>query len=87
MVQQGMHEELRVCDIRAQLKEQLTTLDFAQRLWKLFRVLISGAINTFRETLGETTDMIMEAVDDHIEVFFVQALQLDTFTLKMEFDE
>ena len=42
------NDELRVCDIRAQMKDQLTTLDFAQRLWQLFRALISGTIDTFR---------------------------------------
>jgi len=30
--------------------------------------------------------MIMTAIDDRIETFFVQALQLDVFTLEMEFE-
>jgi len=80
------NEELRVCDIRAQMKDQLTALDFAQRLWQLFRALISGTIDTFRKRLGETAGMIMTAIDDRIEAFFVQALQLDVFTLEMEFE-
>ena len=80
------NEELRVCDIRARMKDQLTALDFAQRLWQLFRALISGTIDTFRKRLGETAGMIMAAIDDRIEAFFVQALQLDVFTLEMEFE-
>ncbi|HEB63436.1 MAG TPA: hypothetical protein ENJ07_03040 [Gammaproteobacteria bacterium] len=68
------NEEFRVCDIRAQMKDQLTTLDFAQRLWQLFRALISGTIDAFRKRLGETAEMIMAAIDDRIEEFFVQAL-------------
>ena len=79
------NEELRVCDIRAQMKDQLTTLDFAQRLWQLFRSLISGTIDAFRKRLGETAEMIMAAIDDRIEEFFAQALQLDVFMLEMEF--
>ncbi|NOZ51881.1 MAG: hypothetical protein GXP08_01875, partial [Gammaproteobacteria bacterium] len=36
------NNDLRICDVRSQLKEQLTTLDFAQRLWQLFRALITN---------------------------------------------
>lgn len=79
------HEDLRVCDIRSQMKDQLTTLDFAQRLWQLFRALISGTIEGFKKKLGKTAEVVMTAIDDRIEAFFVQALQLDAFTLEMEF--
>jgi len=77
--------ELRVCDIRSRIKEQITTLDFAQRLWHLFRALISGALDGIKNKLGKKTEIIMLAIDKRIEDFFVQALQLDAFTLKMEF--
>ena len=80
------NDELRICDVRSQMKDQLTTLDFAQRLWQLFRALISGTIDSFRKRLGETAGMIMAAIDDRIEEFFVQAPQLDVFTLEMEFE-
>jgi len=79
-------DELRVCDIRGQMKDQLTTLDFAQRLWQLFRALISGTIEGFKKKLGKTVDIVMTAIDDRIEAFFIQALQLDTFTMKLEFE-
>ena len=78
-------DERRVCDIRAQIKDQLTTLDFAQRLWQLFRALVSGTIDSYKKALGRTAEIIMEAIDGRIEEFFSQALQLDVFTLKMEF--
>ena len=80
------NDELRVCDIRASVKDQLTTLDFAQRLWQLFRALISGTIEGFKEELGKTAGIIMTAIDERIDEFFVQALQLDAFTLEMEFE-
>lgn len=79
------NDELRVCDIRSRMKEQLTTLDFAQRLWQLFRALISGVIDGFKEKLGEMAGSIMTAIENRVDEFFVQALQLDAFTLKMEF--
>jgi hypothetical protein len=78
-------DELRICDVRSRMKEQLTTLDFAQRLWQLFRALISGAIDRFKKELGKMTETIRAAIDDRIDEFFAQALQLDVFTLKMEF--
>lgn len=78
-------DELRICDIRSQIKDQLTTLDFAQRLWELFRVLINGALSGIEKQLGNKKEIIMTAIDERIEAFFVQALQLDTFTLEMEF--
>jgi len=79
------NDELRICDVRSQMKEQLTTLDFAQRLWQLFRALISGTIDGFKEKLGEMVEIVMQEIDVRIDEFFVQALQLDIFTLKMEF--
>ncbi len=79
------NDEHRVCDIRASVQDQLTTLDVAQRLWQLFRALISGTIEEFKKKLGETAGVIMAAIDDRIGEFFVQALQLDAFTLEMEF--
>ena len=64
-------EERRVCDIRAQIKDQLTTLDFAQRLWQLFRALVSGTID-YKKALGRTAEIIMEAIDGRIEEFFLR---------------
>ena len=82
---QQQDTELRVCDIRSRIKDQMTTLDFAQRLWQVFRALISGALDGIKNKFGKTTDIIMLAIDKRVEDFFVQALQLDVFTLEMEF--
>ena len=79
------NNDLRICDVRSQLKEQLTTLDFAQRLWQLFRALINGALDGLKEKFGKLTQAVMMVIDTRIDEFFVQALQLDIFTLKMEF--
>jgi len=79
------NEALRVFDIRSQVQDQLTTLDFAKRLWQLFRALISGTLDQFTDKIGETTDEIMKAIDHRVSDFFIQALQLDTFTLQMEY--
>ena len=78
-------DELRVCDIRSHIKNQLTTLDFAQRLWQLFRALIGSAIDGVKKQFGNKTEIIMMAIDERVEEYFIQALQLDIVTLEMEF--
>jgi SRSO17 transposase len=80
------YDDLRVCDMRASIKDQLKTLDYAQRLWHLFRALICNALDKISVSLGETADEIIQAIDRQVECFFVNALQLDVFTMKMEFE-
>jgi len=80
------NDDLRVCDIRSQVQDQITTLDFAKRLWSLFRAIISGALDELKSKIGKSTDMVMTAIDERVNGFFKQALQLDVFTLKMEFE-
>ncbi len=41
-------DDLRVCDIRSQVQDQITTLDFAKKLWSLFRAIISGTLNELK---------------------------------------
>jgi len=84
--EKGENETSRVCDVRAQVKDQITTLDFGKRLWQLFRALIHEVLDNFRQKTGEAVDEIMEQIDRRISGFFIQALQLDEFTLKMEYD-
>ena len=74
----------RVCDVRSHLNTQLETLDFAKRLWGLFQVLINGALEGIREQIGSTVDTVMSVIEESIQDFFVQALQLDTFTMGLE---
>ncbi len=54
-------------------------------MWQLFRALINGVMDGLKEKLGKMVETVMEAIDARIDEFFVQALQLDIFTLKMEF--
>jgi len=80
------NEDLRISDIRSQVNDQVTTLDFAKRLWQLFRALISGALDNLNQGIKKSSKAIMDVIDDRVSQFFTQALQLDTFTLKMEFE-
>ncbi len=55
-----------------------------QRLWGLFRCLINNTIEQFRTELGEVADQIISALEHTINGFFMQALQMDSFTLELE---
>ena len=74
----------RVGDIRSQIQGQLDSLNFAGRLWQIFRAIISGTLTELRATLGCSVDTVMLAVDKRIHEFFVRSLQLDTFTMQLE---
>jgi hypothetical protein len=46
--------------------------------------LIAEAVDGLQETLGEATAVVMSAIDEQVQRFVVQALQLDEFTLQLE---
>ena len=82
------HEDgaLKVCEIRSRLKDQLASLDYAKNLWRLFRVLIHDALGESKGKTGAAADIVMDAIDSRVHEFFVRSLQLDAFTLAMEFE-
>lgn len=71
-------------EVRSTLIEQLTRLDFARQLWGCFRTLISEALIELNDHLGMTVESLLTQIDQHVQRFFVQALQLDEFTLQLE---
>ncbi len=77
-------ESRRLCTVRADLSDNLTSINFATRLWATFRVIITGALEELRVVLGDETDKVITAIDIHIQRFFMQALQLDSTTLSLE---
>jgi hypothetical protein len=78
--------EARIGDARANIQDQLDTLNFAGRLWQIFRAIICGSLHDLQKTLGCTVDEIMRVIDQRVHDFFVRSLQLDAFTLQMEYD-
>ena len=82
---QHKNKEMRVCDTRAQVQDQLCSLNFAHHLWRLFRALIHDAVEGIQRDIGGATDIVMTAIDDRVREFFVKSLQLDAFTLELEF--
>lgn len=76
----------RIGDVRAQIQDQLDAMSFAGRLWEIFRSIITGALQELKNTLGCSAGAIMAAIDKRVTDFFVQSLQLDTFTLQLEYE-
>ena len=77
---------VRIGDIRSEIQEQLDALSFAGRLWQIFRAIISGTLNELQATLGCSVDTVMLAIDKRIHEFFVRSLQLDAFTMRLEYE-
>lgn len=61
------------CDSRNKSMAGLQHLDFGKRLWAVFRVLIIESI----QSLGDTGEEIIQLIEENINAFFIQALQLD----------
>lgn len=78
--------DLRACDVRAHIKTQLNVMSFAGDLWKIFRIIISESIKGLQDVICCSTDIVMQKIDDRMNDFFVQSLQLDTFTMQLEYE-
>lgn len=79
-------QEVRIGDARSNIQDQLDTLSFAGRLWQIFRAIISGSLHELQKKLGCEVGTVMQAIDQRVQEFFIQSLQLDVFTLQMEYD-
>ena len=75
---------LQVSAVRSQMVEGLMNLSFAKRLWGLFQALINHGLSGIQAHLSCSVDFVMSAIEETINNFFMQALQLDTFTLRLE---
>ncbi len=80
----ALEQSRRPCEVRRDLSEGLLHLSFGQRLWGLFSSLINGTLEFFRAELGNVVDQMMVVIEQCINDFFTQALQLDFFTLALE---
>ena len=59
-------------------------ISFVGKRWQVFRAVICGALDGLKAMLGDAVAMVMDAIDAHIECWFVQVLQLDVKTLRLE---
>ena len=70
--------------VRNQIIANATAIDHATRLWHVFHAVIAGALDELKTELGDMLSRVMETIERHVENFFVQSLQLDIRTLRLE---
>ena len=85
----GLHrpvcEGVAACVLRCRrISGNAVQIGFAAQLWQVFRALISGALDELKTLLGDAATLVMETIEAHVQGFFVQALQLDPRTLRLE---
>lgn len=73
-----------IAGVRQALCSNSTDISFAGKLWQVFRAVITGALEGLKAVMGDAAAMVMEAIDAHIECWFLQVLQLDARTLRLE---
>ncbi len=79
-------QDARIGDIRSQIQDKMDVLSFAGRLWQIFRAIISGTLNELKLMLGCSVDTVMLEIDNRVHEFFIRSLQLDTFTMRLEYE-
>ncbi len=73
-----------VSKVRNSLEESLCSLNFASKLWGLFKALIAGALSDIIGLNEEDKRKILESIDQTVVNFFTQVMQMDNFTLRQE---
>ena len=84
VIAQSRQPSSGIADMRQQLTANATTIDYATRLWLLFRALIPGVLDEMNALLGDASSQVMETIEHHVQSFFVKSLQLDVRTLRLE---
>lgn len=84
VIAKSLHQASGISDMRNQITANATSIDYAARLWQVFRAVIAGALDELKILLGDMVAQVMETIERHAQSFFVQALQLDVRTLRLE---
>ena len=73
-----------IAGVRQAMCSNSTDISFAGKLWQVFRAVITGALDSLKAVMGDAVAMVIDAIDAHIEYWFLQVLQLDARTLRLE---
>ena len=84
VIAKSLHEANGIADMRQQITANATSIDYASRLWQVFRAVIAGALDEMTMLIEDMASEVMGAIERHVQSFFVQALQLDVRTLRLE---
>jgi len=74
----------RLSEARNDFEESLSGLNFASKLWGLFKALIAGALTQMASLTSTEKDDVLSKIDQTVIDFFTQVLQMDSFTLRQE---
>jgi hypothetical protein len=80
----SLNQEGGVSDMRQKLTENATSIDYATRLWPVFQSILSGALNEIKNEIEDSFGKITQTIDKHIQEFFMQTLQLNVKTMRLE---
>jgi phage-related minor tail protein len=56
-------------EVRSSLSHNLRDINYAARLWQVFKAIISGALNELKELLGDAVTLVIETIEKHINCF------------------
>lgn len=73
-----------ITQVRQSFCQNSADISYAGRLWQVFQAIITGALDELKAILGDTVTLVLETIEAHIQCFFVQALQLDPKTMRLE---
>ncbi|WP_191321813.1 transposase [Colwellia sp. C1TZA3] len=74
----------RLSDVRNDFEESLSCLNFASKLWGLFKALIAGALNEMASLTTVEKGDVLNKIKQTVVDFFTQVMQMDNFTLRQE---
>ena len=80
------HEEgaARLSEVRNDFEESLSCLNFASKLWGLFKALMTLAVNEMVNLTSVDKSDVLEKIEQTVIDFFTQVMQMDSFTLRQE---
>jgi len=84
VIAKSIYNGTNIAQMRLQFCDNSTEINYVSKLWKVFRAIMSGALDDLKTVFGDTTALIQKTIDAHIQCFFVQSLQLDPKTLRLE---
>ena len=74
----------RLSEVRNDFEESLSSLNFASKLWGLFKALIAGALSEIANLTSIEKSDIFDKIEQTAIDFFTQVMQMDSFTLWQE---
>jgi len=74
----------RLSEVRSDFEESLSCLNFASKLWGLFKALIASALHDVVNLTAQDKSDVMEKIEQSVVDFFTQVMQMDSFTLRQE---